>query len=70
MKKIINVLFLWIVVSTVTLGKEFIENRDIENIFISEGIKGTFVIYDVENNYLIGYNQKRGNNYIHQLLTL
>ena len=39
---------------------EFKNNKEIEKIFISEKVKGTFVVYDVTNDKFIGYNKKRG----------
>lgn len=36
-------------------------NSKIEKIFKEENIKGAFVVYDIENNKVIGYNVERSN---------
>lgn len=36
-------------------------NSKIEKIFKDNNIKGTFIVYDVENNKVIGYNKERSN---------
>lgn len=40
---------------------EWQENPEIEKIFIEAGVKGTFVLLDVENDTLTGFNSKRAN---------
>lgn len=42
-------------------GKEFVNNEKIGEIFKKENATGTIVIYDVENNKYIGFNEKRAN---------
>ena len=40
-------------------GAEFEENNRISNFFKKNNINGTFVLYDVQNKTLIGYNETR-----------
>lgn len=45
---------------TSTFGMELKENNlEIERIFKENNIKGTFIVYDVEENKVIGYNKER-----------
>lgn len=40
-------------------AREWVENLEIASVFEKNGVTGTFVLYDVEADQLIGYNQAR-----------
>ncbi|MEG0134743.1 MAG: class D beta-lactamase [Cetobacterium sp.] len=63
-KRIIYYISMLLMILNVQLhAVNFKNNQQIANIFKNEGIKGTFIVYDVQNNEFIGYNEKRGEQY-------
>jgi len=60
MKRIIILMSLLLMITLQAQAIDFNENKKIENIFKSEDINGTFVVYDSEKDSFIGYNQERG----------
>ena len=48
-----------IVVSSHVYATEWRHSSDIEELFIAANVQGTFVLYDVAENTIIGFNKKR-----------
>ncbi|MGL5933124.1 MAG: class D beta-lactamase [Cetobacterium sp.] len=58
-KKGFYILNIFLVLSLKIFALNFIENKEIENIFKKNNVKGTFVLYNPEDQSFIGYNEKR-----------
>ena len=57
MKRIITAVLLFL--SSYTAASEWVDSVDIEKLFTAAGLEGTFVLYDVAEDKLIGFNQQR-----------
>jgi len=57
MKRIVGLIFL--VVSSYVSATEWIHSSDIEAIFVDAEVRGTFVLYDVAENTVIGFDRDR-----------
>ncbi|MBC2852117.1 class D beta-lactamase [Cetobacterium sp. 8H] len=58
-KRFFYLLNIFWILSLQILALDFIENKEIEKIFQNNHVKGTFVMYDPQNNTFTGYNEKR-----------
>lgn len=61
MLKIFGTFILSILFVSSLYAVNFKEDANIKKLFDNEKISGTFVIYDTQNNLLVGYNEKRAN---------
>lgn len=60
-KNYLGLLFIFLLFSLQSFSLNFTENKKIEELFNRNNVKGTFVLYDVENNKFEGYNKERSN---------
>ena len=59
--KLFSILFVFQLLAVNAFAFNWENSAEIETIFADAGVTGTFVVYDVDNNQFIGYNQQRAN---------